>query len=325
MSYTIIYDKKFVKTEKGIIPIVLAGSNNCYMVNHRGQEVRSREWGPFRFAQVPMSAEDIMAEVNGMVPSTYNEHFVYNSKWVDDKGFVSFFESGIKNAMTLEEILDKYLAFNLNVKVFAKDLESTKEWPPSLTLFNEFCKDNASLEAALEQAVTILNAQPEEAHAHIDYSFGASDGRLETRHKRRGRSRKPADTGFIILLSNGNYFKKRSSCHMWHTPYEQHARAFRSYEEAEAYLQKDLRGYDIAATARIIAKKFVICTDDFKEYWAGNEFIKKAIFAKPFNTEKQAEAAKDSAELKLAAAGKSVIITTHYFEAGAYERSKQEA
>lgn len=29
MSYSIIYGRQFVKTTKGIIPMILSGSNNC--------------------------------------------------------------------------------------------------------------------------------------------------------------------------------------------------------------------------------------------------------------------------------------------------------
>ena len=43
MGYTIVYARTFIKTTKGIIPLVLHGSNNCTeFVN--GREVRERSW-----------------------------------------------------------------------------------------------------------------------------------------------------------------------------------------------------------------------------------------------------------------------------------------
>ena len=48
MSYEIIYDKQFVKVDnKGTemyIPMTLIGSNNCYEVDYKGRERRTREW-----------------------------------------------------------------------------------------------------------------------------------------------------------------------------------------------------------------------------------------------------------------------------------------
>lgn len=44
MSYEIIYDKQFIKVKDKFLPFVLAGSNNCFDVNHNGRERRSRSW-----------------------------------------------------------------------------------------------------------------------------------------------------------------------------------------------------------------------------------------------------------------------------------------
>ena len=46
MSYTIMYDKQFLKTSRGIIPLALYGDNN---VTERinGHERRDRHWGVY--------------------------------------------------------------------------------------------------------------------------------------------------------------------------------------------------------------------------------------------------------------------------------------
>ena len=38
----------------------------------------------------------------------YQEHFIQNGKWVDDKGLIRFIQNGIKNAKTIEELKEDY-------------------------------------------------------------------------------------------------------------------------------------------------------------------------------------------------------------------------
>ena len=107
MSYDICYDRRFLKSEMGITPLWLAGSNNCYEYHRdtqgRRYERRERSWSPlFNVAGIPQ--EELMDKVRSFLPSTYQQHFKYRGKWVDDKGFLSFVENGIRNAVTIEEL-----------------------------------------------------------------------------------------------------------------------------------------------------------------------------------------------------------------------------
>lgn len=317
MGYTIVYDKKFVKTEKGIIPVILSGSSNCYTTNSRGQDVRTRDWGCFRFAERPMSGEMIMEEVKKLVPTTYGEHFMYNGKWVDDNGFVNFFKSGIRNALTLEELMDKYIVSCLRIEVCAKDIESTKEWPSPLTLMSASCRNNEELEEALECAIAAFDGQPKEAYPYFRYAFGYENERLKTRRKNRRRNCKVAETGFLLRFTNSDYFVRRSSRHMWHSPYASTARHFRSREDAERYCLTELRGYDIAKGATIVAKKLVIRTPRLndcpteRKFWTGHGFTPMAAFAKTFSSEEQAEKEKTSPYFTIAGVGDVEIVTEY--------------
>lgn len=108
MSYTICYDRRFIRSGLGITPLWLAGSNNCTFVRYdsrgRRYEVRERDWAPM-FGAAGVSEEALMREANTFVPSTYGEHFRRDGKWVDDAAFLHFVENGIKNAITIEEFL----------------------------------------------------------------------------------------------------------------------------------------------------------------------------------------------------------------------------
>jgi len=74
MSYDLIYAKQFVKietkNEPKFIPIVLAGSSNCYdVVTNSGRERRSRSWFDLR----SFTAKNVLATEKEMLENIYAE------------------------------------------------------------------------------------------------------------------------------------------------------------------------------------------------------------------------------------------------------------
>ena len=111
MSYEIVYNRQFLKIDGKIVPLVLYGSNNCCEIMWNGRQRRERSWNPMYFGRNTMIAqteENIMERINSCCDGTYEEHFVRNGKWVDDKGLIKFFQNGIKNAKTIEELKEEY-------------------------------------------------------------------------------------------------------------------------------------------------------------------------------------------------------------------------
>jgi hypothetical protein len=320
MSYTIVYDKKFVKTAHGIIPIVLSGCSNLYRTNLKGKDVLCRSWGAFRNSGLPASAEEIMAEVHKSLPSTYNQHFKYSSRWVDDKGLVSFFESGIRNALTLEEMTRKYIVFGLSVDVLAHEVGTGKDYPPSRHVFSKYCRTNDELDDALEHAIEAFAAQPEEARPYFEYSFG-KDERLKPFVRTHRTYGAKEEMGYLILLENGCYFIRRSSRRMWSVADAKNARVFRSQDEAVKYVHEGLCGYEIANKAIIMQKTLVVCTSDYEQYWAGRGFVMSDTFAKTYNTQAQAEKALAQAVL----VNSNAIIHTTIFKVVTVEREHAAA
>ena len=103
MSYTIMYDRQFLKTSRGIIPLALYGDNNVTeRVN--GHERRERHWGVYANSKTEFTPDEYMTLIQSWCGSEYQEHFVSHGKWVDDKGIIAWAKSGIKNALTIEEI-----------------------------------------------------------------------------------------------------------------------------------------------------------------------------------------------------------------------------
>ena len=95
MSYTIEYDKIFLKSGAGYTPLWLAGDSNCYEGSGRNQR-RVRDWSVF-MSQLGVTEEKLMERIQPLLGGPYQEHWQRRGKWVDDKGLVTWVKNGCKN------------------------------------------------------------------------------------------------------------------------------------------------------------------------------------------------------------------------------------
>ncbi len=130
MSHTIIYNRLFIKAKdkNGVnyyVPMLLAGSNNCTQINERtGKEIRERSWSSFKWAA---GGKNIATEQEILTKIDEDRlEMMKNNSEYDDKNygyyssirfsgrscssttfsaFRSYFENGMKNAYTIEELL----------------------------------------------------------------------------------------------------------------------------------------------------------------------------------------------------------------------------
>lgn len=102
MSYTIEYNRQFIKTKNGYIPCVLFGDNNVYEGSGRNER-RYRHWSIFQ-NWVDVSEEYMLEEVKKMF-SLYNENWKKGSNWVTNEGMLRWVKNGCRSAATLEEII----------------------------------------------------------------------------------------------------------------------------------------------------------------------------------------------------------------------------
>lgn len=165
MSYDIIYGKQFVKLRKTgeVIPMLLAGSNNCFEIGRGGRNGRRvRSWDSLRYynrkGKISEKPEVILknldAELNRTLrrhrgskedkPADIRNHFGYYASIVVGSGhcggtswplYRSQFANGIRNAMTIEE-LDK-LGVNLNIHHYSYKEESPNGKPKSVDIKTE--------------------------------------------------------------------------------------------------------------------------------------------------------------------------------------------
>lgn len=102
MSYTIEYDKQFLRSERGITPCWNAGDNNVTQYI-RGREIRSREWCIFHNL-FGTTEEALLASIQPSLGG-YNEHWMKNGKWVTDEMLIRWIKNGCKNAASIEDVL----------------------------------------------------------------------------------------------------------------------------------------------------------------------------------------------------------------------------
>lgn len=109
MSYTIEYDRQFIKSGLGITPVWLSGDSNVFTGYGKHQR-RARHWSIF-MNKLACTKEELLAVVEEL-KGGYQEHWKKGGKWVDDAGLTRWVENGCKAAASIEDIIGaNYLAW----------------------------------------------------------------------------------------------------------------------------------------------------------------------------------------------------------------------
>ena len=273
MSYEIIYDKQFIKVQspKGVdgstkdmfIPMVLAGSNNCYEWSPNGKERRARSWFPWTL-DVGLMGEEF--QFLGYWNESRNEIIKRNEarerdEWYDqydDKSFgywtgisvgskgthrttfkniTGIFTTGIKKALTIEQLASEGVGVIVKSGYITRD----KDVEP----FSRVVKNDAELFEALDECRKHLG----DSGVTTTIDFG---GMWEEKPKRlrkkfftpepRLRVPKLFDKTYKISVNGGSYFVKETGRHMYHN-YE--GKLFTSKAKAEKKL------------AQLLSKRYV--------------------------------------------------------------------
>lgn len=108
MSIDIIYDKRFIRTGRGVIPMVLIGSSNCYdtIWDSRGRrrEVRERHWSMIHdmMLEDPIGQEKWLSMVEANPDS---QLFKERKNWITGENVRKWFENGVSSSCSLEDYL----------------------------------------------------------------------------------------------------------------------------------------------------------------------------------------------------------------------------
>lgn len=155
MSSTILYNRCFIKAtdKKGqeyIVPMIQAGSNNCTQISNKGREIRERSWEGLKYftnGKIIGTPEEILKGIDDerleRIERANNNVKEYNdASWAyDDKifgyhaaialagrstsgttfsAFRSFFSNGIKNAVTVEHLIENHVHVRLYVSNYSE-------------------------------------------------------------------------------------------------------------------------------------------------------------------------------------------------------------
>lgn len=121
MSYTLLYNSVFLKSERGITPVILSGDNNVYDTDGHGRTLRrSRDWHCFD-NKLAVSEEELMKRVEELKDS--EEIWQRNGRVVTGKGVITWMRNGIKNAASLEDVLknNRLTSVSCAVSVWGRD------------------------------------------------------------------------------------------------------------------------------------------------------------------------------------------------------------
>lgn len=236
MSYSIVYNAQFLKIDGKIIPLVLYGSNNCYEPLSNGRQRRERQWYSLYFnggnEQIVATEVEIMERVRSYCDGgEYQEHFMQNGKWVDDKGLTRFFQDRIKNAKTIEELKEDY--FFRGMQGYFSVWEEMDNTIENHTEINSSDDLQKFLDAAQDRLAK--RTEKEEIYICLHYY----NEKFEPRVKRKRKPKERLTDYFAIKIGNyDSYLVKLTSRRIRHASLCDLTKQFKTEKEANKYVEK---------------------------------------------------------------------------------------
>lgn len=210
MSYSIIYGRQFVKTTKGIIPMILSGSNNCTEFI-QGREVLERNWYPMTLSnkdkRIAIPAEELLERARAI--STGDgadyEFAKQGGKWLYCKDVLKWVESGIRNAMNIERIN----FFRPNTPLYGRIVVWRGD--KRETVHNCYCKTTQELEAFAEEMESAWKVYGSDKTVTEFYPYLSFEGR-EPLSIEKMASLSDDEPVVVKVAPYGYYTKTEHSC-----------------------------------------------------------------------------------------------------------------
>jgi len=263
MSYDIIYGKQFVRLRRTgeVIPMLLAGSNNCYEIGVGGRNGRRvRSWESFRYynrkGKISEKPDVILGKLDAELrkyirnhrgdgetkPADIRNHFGYYAALAVGGGhcggtswnrYRGQFENGIRGALTIEE-MDK-LGVNL---YFSAYHDSPDGKPPGVALKTE-----------RDYFIELKKWRDWQARAGKGFSLSFQPQNTDTvlRRLRAPKRRAPREKTrveqdrYFVLTDGSNVLVKYTSRGYRYTYHKGAGKRFRSEKDAETYRQRLLK------------------------------------------------------------------------------------
>lgn len=244
MSYEIVYNKQFLRIDGKIIPLTLCGSSNCYEPLPNGRQRREREWNAIYICGsnklIAVTEMEIMKEIESCCDGgEYQEHFMQYGKWVDDKGLIRFFQNGIKNAKTIEELKEEY---------FFKGMYGYFSiWKGMDNIIENRVEINSSedLRKFLEVAQNRIDNRTDKEGIYICLKY--YNEKFESRVKPERKAKERLTDFFAIKIGNrDSYLVKQTSRRIRHSSLCNLTKQYKTEKEANKYVENLIeKGYKI--------------------------------------------------------------------------------
>lgn len=167
MSYSIEYNRQFIRTEKGYIPLVLMGDNNVYD-GSGARARRSRSWCVLSNSLFIVSKEELLDFMKS-IENPYNQHWKRGGKWISNSGLFTWVRSGCASACSLDalRIFNPCLYITASLILYDKEFHRKEELKENL-------KSSEDLENWSEKAKAFIEGIDKSGswswYYHIDLS-----------------------------------------------------------------------------------------------------------------------------------------------------------
>ncbi len=288
MSYSIYYNKQFIKVNEKFLPMILGGDNNVYEITNRGQK-RARSWSNNKWitngnflatkeemlAQIEKVRQDSIKSGEASAKQWNDESYIYSDKnfgWHNGislyvkgtssttfQNFKGFFIGGMRNAMTIEELAAKGVHLNIQVYYWKEeDITSTglEIKPQKTILTTQHLLDTIKewREYYGDKFMVYFNFNNKYALERM-FKDKALDKRISRNNK--PKEKKEVTEYWVIHCKNtGGYFKKftRRGYHYVYT--SNGGKMFTSEKSATKFHEK-MKSKEIFEVEKISEKTFI--------------------------------------------------------------------
>lgn len=114
MSYYVVYDRRFIRTTRGIIPMILIGDSSL----RDARNAICRHWSCYNPELVELETKDILQWWREKTSAADPEAqlFKWKSGWISNRQIVGWFSKGCTSARTLED----YILANHRQRLYCK-------------------------------------------------------------------------------------------------------------------------------------------------------------------------------------------------------------
>lgn len=245
MSYDIIYDLQFIRTSRGVTPVILAGPNNVTTRSGK-HEHRVRSWGLWSSEMVDIPETNLIEMIQDIAANYDADYTLFKrgGKWVNPDGLIQMFRSACKKAARIEDIYAADRSGYLSCSVKYYEGHSMK----AIDRINEIIKTTESFEAWIDAARPEYEAlRKQEKDAWLSVQFNSGEKPL----KKASRSEGPV----ILRKGRDRYVKGYTENSVEFTSNPEEAKVFNDAAAAQNEIHPVLFSKMCIVSANVISRK----------------------------------------------------------------------